>query len=89
MSDLISRRAAIEAVGKYIKVNDNTAMIADVVNAVVDLEQLPSAGQIIRCKDCKHYSPFICRAWSKYGTIQTIPEGFCYKAERIKGGKNE
>lgn len=43
MSDLISRQAAIDAVGKYLKKDGDVITIADVVDAAVAIGILPSA----------------------------------------------
>ena len=42
--------------------------------------------EIIRCKDCVYYHPNYCEIWSKYGTVQTRENGFCYMAERREEG---
>lgn len=42
----------------------------------------PVAPEIIRCEDCKYYHPTYCKVWSKFGTVQTRPSGYCYMAER-------
>lgn len=51
------------------------------------------AGELIRCKDCKHALPqgeygdwFICEVWEHQ--IHTSLNGFCYKAKR-KEHENE
>lgn len=38
--------------------------------------------ELIRCRECKHRYPSYCDVWSKYGTIQTSPDGYCHMAER-------
>ena len=43
MSDLISRRAAIDAIGNYLKKDGDQIVIADVVDAAVAIGRLPSA----------------------------------------------
>lgn len=40
------------------------------------------AAPVVRCKDCEYYHQAFCEIWSKYGTIQTREQGFCYMAER-------
>ena len=43
----------------------------------------PSAEpETIRCKDCMYYHPSFREIWSKFGTVQTEKNGFCYMAER-------
>lgn len=37
---------------------------------------------LIECEDCEYYHPYYCEAWSKFGTIQTRENGYCYKAKR-------
>lgn len=37
---------------------------------------------LIECGDCEYYHPYYCEIWSKFGTIQTRENGYCYKAER-------
>lgn len=37
---------------------------------------------IIRCKDCVHYTKALCKVWSRFGTIQTPHNGYCHMAER-------
>ena len=46
MNDLISRQAAIEAMGKATWAKERLA------------ELPPAEPQIIRCKDCKHWIPY-------------------------------
>lgn len=82
MSDLIERRAAIDAV--------NVGNLhPGIIGALKDIiEEIPSAEpEIIRCKDCKwcveHYDrdgdPYwICKNWDG----GTDADGFCYEAER-------
>lgn len=51
MSDLISREAAIEAVGYYSLHSGDKLLFAD-----KPLKDLPSAQpEIVRCKDCRYY----------------------------------
>lgn len=40
--------------------------------------------EVIRCRDCTHHAKEsgLCRIWSKYGTITTSEDGYCYKGER-------
>lgn len=89
MSDLISRKMAIDAVAKWfhdvfgIKESDGTATIFK------RLRELPSAQtEIIRCKDCKwsveHYDTdgnvpyWVCKNWDG----GTDADGYCHEAER-------
>ena len=51
------------------------------------LYELKIEDHLVHCKDCKYYNPYICLQWSKYGTITTEQEGYCYKAERITDGR--
>lgn len=52
------------------------------VDEVVDRAPTVDAVPVVRCKDCKYYHQTFCEIWSKYGTIQTREQGFCYMAER-------
>lgn len=61
-----------------------------VIDAMIDLfirtvRELPAddAVPVIRCRCCKYYSEksMMCRKWSKFGTVMTIPAGFCHKGE--------
>ena len=57
---------------------------AGVAFALTMVEYAPTidAVSVVRCKDCKYYHQTFCEIWSKYGTIQTREQGFCYMAER-------
>ena len=70
MDDLISRQAAIKAVGATTW-------------AGFRLEKLPSAQpEIVRCKDCKYQDSF---KWCTYKTRlawETKDDDFCSKGER-------
>lgn len=38
--------------------------------------------EVIRCKDCKHWqNGHLCKVFSRFGTIETDEDGFCYKGE--------
>ena len=55
MSDLISRQAAIEAVGYYSLHSGDKLLFAD-----KPLRELPSAQpEIVRCKDCSAYGEML------------------------------
>lgn len=41
---------------------------------------------IIICKECKYNHPNHCSIWSKFGTINTSSDGYCYMAERRDNG---
>lgn len=56
-------------------------MLAHVL-AEVDIAPAVDAVPVVRCKDCEYYHQAFCEIWSKYGTIQTREQGFCYMAER-------
>ena len=90
MNDLISRQAAIDAVGSMLR--RKFGIGGDL--AEITLAGLPSAQpEIIRCKDCKYYreydSEYVenavvvqCMA-DRYPISETIPDGwFCAGAER-------
>lgn len=56
-------------------------------NVAKELEKLPSGEpEIIRCKDCEYFHKSFCEIWSKFGTIQTRENGYCYMAERRTDG---
>ena len=82
MSDLIDRKAAIDAIDKlHDKPN------AWLECAVEAIEKLPSAQpEIIRCKNCKHYHPNYCAVWIRFDTIKTKPDDYCSRAERKEDG---
>ena len=89
MRELIDKQAAIDALAKYIhnvdKVIGTGRLSAyDCKDAATSVfEELPSAQpEITRCKDCIYYHPYYCEIWSKFGTVQTRENGFCYMAER-------
>ena len=44
------------------------------------IDTAPAA--IILCQECIHFHPTFCAVWSRFGTVQTHPGGWCYKAER-------
>lgn len=83
MDELISRRAAIEAIDEWIKAfleNGHKESAADACLIQDGIIQLPSAQpEIIRCKDCKH--------WDGVDTCDVIDapvwdNDFCSMAER-------
>ena len=77
MSDLISRQDAIDALDRDAYRHTYLDQIIEVIKNV------PSAQpEIIYCKDCMYYHPSFCEIWSKFGTVQTKENGFCYMAER-------
>lgn len=53
------------------------------------VDEAPSvdAVPVVRCGECEYYHPAYCEIWSRFGTVQTRPNGFCYMAER-KDGKD-
>lgn len=89
--DMINRQAAIDAwcVMNCGFDNSKCPMTLDEDGAeecmFVDfLKRRPSAQpEIIRCKDCKHWlHEHLCIELSKYGTIETLPNEYCNRAER-------
>lgn len=89
MSDLISRKAAIEAVNTALFPKINTAKDAEKA-----LNSLPSAQpKIIRCGECKYrgetedgeYNPedIVCAYWMSDGLRET---DYCSYAERREEG---
>ena len=61
--------------------------VNDIADAVVQKmgvkNQETEMGQ---CKNCKHHGKEICCEWSKFGTINTPDDGYCYKWERREDG---
>lgn len=90
MDDLISRQAAIDALGgEPIAYTEYEQGLHDKwIYAKENIEALPSTQpEIIRCRECKHALPqgeygdwFICDVWDHQ--IHTSLNGYCYKAER-------
>ena len=82
MDDLISRRAAIDAVqNRHMMLNKEKVLLIN------DLEKLPSAQpEIVRCKDCKYaeYIDDVQTLWcTECGQGRTVaPNDFCSYAER-------
>ena len=92
MSDLISRQAAIDAIGKALH-KGSDPLTNDIIRGLeLVIQSVPSAQpeqpEIIRCKDCKymteHYDTdgnvpyWTCSEWD-FGTDY---DGFCHYAER-------
>lgn len=92
-NDLISRRAAIDALDKRF---DKIPMeqTTEILKLRKDLRELPSAQpEIIRCKDCKYYGCILYSGTQfEYGkcfgheesdyTFEVKPDDFCSRAER-------
>ena len=52
----------------------------------IDATPTIDAVQVVRCKDCKHWqNEHLCLAWSRHGTIETMPEQYCSYGERKDG----
>ena len=96
MSDLISRKEAIEAIDALFPVDPMKSEYAQGIAcgaalAKTYVEQLPSTQpEIVRCKDCKHYkeSKYIGRLACHYvigGTVVRNMDDFCSRAERKDG----
>lgn len=87
MGDLISRQAAIDAVGSMLR--RKFGIGGDL--AEITLAGLPSAQpEIVRCKDCKHSEHWYrdkrrCFLWNEAG-IDVFEDGFCNYAERREDG---
>lgn len=83
MDDTINRQdaidAAIDAIDLWLD-NYNRGRDEAIEKAIGKLP--PAQPEIIRCKGCVYYHPNYCEIWSKYGTVQTRENGFCYMAER-------
>ena len=44
-------------------------------------------GEIVRCRDCKHYENYTCNSWQWHNwdaPIEVEPDGFCAWGERRK-----
>lgn len=78
MNDTVYRQAAIEAMCAACK----DWCDEGVCQKVSALQRLLSADPVIRCKDCEYYHPSFCEIWSRFGTVQTRENGYCYMAER-------
>ena len=78
MSDLISRKAAIEVIEKMMEVYwDRKVVLARVWEQIKDL---PSAQpKIIHCKDCKWKQGSEC---VRFSDVRPFPNDFCSRAER-------
>ena len=94
MSDLIERQAAIDALSEmYCKSDEDGYVWIIRSDAWWRIETLPSAEpEIIRCKDCKFYSP--TNKETKTGICNLImhqnfgDDWFCAGAERIGDDKD-
>lgn len=76
MDDLISRQAAIDAVGSMLR--RKFGIGGDL--AEITLAGLPSAQpEIVRCKDCKWKQGAEC---VRFAEIRPFPNDFCSRAER-------
>lgn len=93
MDDLISRKAAIDAISCDITVTgrQNAELVAQTIGRFADrIKALPSAQpEIVRCKDCKYQrkGQNECEEWNLcgYRPWQYTPitdEHFCADAER-------
>ena len=88
--DLISRQAAIDAFVKYVA--DGYAESPNDFEGYMEvIRELPSAQpEIVRCKDCKHYTfepgPNSVNCYVQHCTrsvrVSTGPDEFCSRAER-------
>lgn len=64
---------------KYFIVGTNSDALHDTMNGTV-------TGELIRCRDCKHYNPspinmgYCLGVWGLY----VDEDGYCYKGEREK-----
>lgn len=93
MSDLIERQAAIDALERT-KEKDPKGDIASFYNTITDnkiavIEALPSVQpEIIRCKDCKYYTPVTARCEVRGKGLYLIRglEDYCSRAERREDG---
>lgn len=93
MDDMISKQAAIDAIRKHelVDLNENRRWYNHgLLDAKVAVLALPSAQPIVRCKDCKYYTPIkrtdIWRCRCDEGLWQSSDDDFCSKAERRTDG---
>ena len=92
MCDLISRQAAIDDFTKWKYqladcFGEDYSGVSIVESAIKSLEEYPSAQpELIRCKDCKHYTPIkrTDRWWCRCeeGLWSSNEDDFCSYAER-------
>ena len=91
MDDLISRQAAIDALGMAIDVDDfrtATGLIHEAaVNKVLDCIPAADVVPVVRCRDCKHWDngnlSFECPwDYGRYGSSDE--DDFCSYGERKK-----
>jgi len=80
-TDAISRQKAIDALTEY---GNGRAVFISVGEAVIRIEQLPSAQpEIIRCKDCRYYDHEGLQCLDIYGYGRRWEENdWCSYAER-------
>ena len=52
----------------------------DLISRKAAIDRVPTADvvEVVRCRECKYKHPYYCEMWSRYGTVQTSDEGFCY-----------
>ena len=86
MSDLIERKAAINAIRKgypdVINSDYKDGLRIGTDRAIYHVEQLPSAQpKIVRCKDCKWKQGSEC---VRFAEVRPFPDDFCSRAERRK-----
>ena len=58
---------------KYDRLLENSMFLNKALKKYQEYEE-----EIVRCKDCRFYHPTYCEMWSKFGTIMTAENGFCY-----------
>ena len=78
MNDLISRQAAIKDAESWVAVDGCEKHMQK--NVVEWLKEFPSAqSEIIRCKDCKHFTREDIEEYTPYGFYNTYFHAFCDK----------
>lgn len=46
--------------------------------------------KLVRCENCKHWSGrHLCKVFSKYGTVETLPNDFCSYGEQEDGHETD
>ena len=77
MSDLILRQSAIDALYHHFP-HMTREECAAILHEVGDVET-----EIVRCRNCKHWlHGHQCIELSVYGTIETLSDEHCSRAER-------
>ena len=74
----MSRYIDADALLEDIRKNSESYFADDFAHEWVDKQPTADVVEVVRCKDCVYYHPSYCEVWSKYGTVQTREQGYCY-----------